>query len=139
MFTDFLNGDMEENICIEQPEGSIESFKPNYVCKFLKASYGIKQASRQWNKRIEKLLINELGFNTSRSDAFLHTNISEIYCMLIALYEGGFSLSGDDLNAVTWVKSELYKRFQMRDLIVAKKCIGLEINRLRVSRQTCTP
>ena len=43
----FLNGDLEEDIYMEQPEGCIDKDKSDSVCKLLKAIYGLKQADRQ--------------------------------------------------------------------------------------------
>ena len=38
----FLNGDLEEKVYIEKPEGFQLTDKGNYVCKLEKALYGIK-------------------------------------------------------------------------------------------------
>ncbi|KAL7281585.1 hypothetical protein ACG7TL_004902 [Trametes sanguinea] len=59
--TAFLNGDLEEVIYMEQPEGWVVRGKENYVCLLKKAIYGLKQASRQWNLKIHKSLL-DLGF-----------------------------------------------------------------------------
>jgi hypothetical protein len=40
----FLNGDLEEEVCMEQPEGFSLTDNPNYVCNMKKALYGLKQA-----------------------------------------------------------------------------------------------
>ena len=38
----FLNGDLEEDVYIEQPEGFQLTDNPNSVCKLKKALYGLK-------------------------------------------------------------------------------------------------
>jgi len=40
----FLNGDLEEELYMEQLEGFSLSDKPNYVYRLKKALYGLKQA-----------------------------------------------------------------------------------------------
>jgi hypothetical protein len=54
--TAFLNGILEEEIYMEQPEGYIESGKENQVCRLKKSLYGLKQSPREWNKVIDGYL-----------------------------------------------------------------------------------
>lgn len=54
--TAFLNGKIEEEVYIEQPEGFITHDKDRYVYKLKKALYGLKQAPRAWYERIDNYL-----------------------------------------------------------------------------------
>jgi hypothetical protein len=49
----FLNGDLEEEVCMEQPEGFSLTDNSNYVCKLKKALYGLNQAPRAWYYRLD--------------------------------------------------------------------------------------
>ncbi|MCO5580830.1 hypothetical protein L7F22_034703 [Adiantum nelumboides] len=49
--TAFLNGDLQEEIYMSQPDGGYTSLQhPDYVCRLLKALYGLKQSPRQCNE-----------------------------------------------------------------------------------------
>ena len=57
----FLNGNLEEDIYMQQPEGFAASRKDNLVCILQKSIYGLKQASRSWNIRFDQA-IKSFGF-----------------------------------------------------------------------------
>lgn len=52
----FLNGNLSEDVYVEQPDGFVLSKKLDYVCKLKKALYGLKQAPRAWYDRLDKYL-----------------------------------------------------------------------------------
>jgi hypothetical protein len=67
----FLNGDLKEEVYMEQPEGFSLTDNPNYVCKLKKAFYGLKQAPRAWYYRLDKCL-QEKGFKKGIVDNNLY-------------------------------------------------------------------
>ena len=52
----FLNGELEEEVYIEQPERFHLSENEYYVCMLKKTLYGLKQAPRAWYFRLDKYL-----------------------------------------------------------------------------------
>jgi hypothetical protein len=55
--TTFLNGVIEEDIYIEQPEGFEVLSRASHVCKLKRVLYGLKQAPRVWYSRIDSYLL----------------------------------------------------------------------------------
>ncbi|GJU55641.1 retrotransposon protein, putative, ty1-copia subclass [Tanacetum coccineum] len=57
----FLNGHLNEDVYMVQPEGFVYPKHPRRVCKLQRSIYGLKQASRSWNKRFDEE-IKKYGF-----------------------------------------------------------------------------
>ena len=47
--TTFLNGELDKEIYMTQPEGYVISGQQGKVCKLLKSLYGLKQGPKQWH------------------------------------------------------------------------------------------
>ncbi|GJX06562.1 retrovirus-related pol polyprotein from transposon TNT 1-94 [Tanacetum coccineum] len=55
--TAFLNGDLQEEVFVSQPEGFEDPDNPTYVYRLKKALYGLKQAPRAWYDTLSKFLM----------------------------------------------------------------------------------
>jgi hypothetical protein len=72
----FLNGDLEKEICIEQPEGFQLSENENYVFKLKKASYGLKKAPREWYSILDRYLQHQ-GFKKGIANNNLYIKVNQ--------------------------------------------------------------
>jgi hypothetical protein len=81
----FLNGDLQEEVYMEQPEGFLLTDNPNYVCKLKKALYGLKQAPRAWYSRLDKFL-QEKGFKKGTVDINLYIKSEGDDLLVVLVY-----------------------------------------------------
>ena len=89
--TAFLNGDLDEDIYMQQPEGHrADGAQADYVWKLNKSLYGLKQADRVWNHKIHAALV-ELGFTSLHSDSCVYCDEVSyvVMCFVLAFGEWG--------------------------------------------------
>src|ERR1044071_10115251 len=67
--TAFLNGNIEEELYMMQPEGFVDPRNAGKVCKLQQSIYGLKQASRSWNLRFDEVIKALDLSKTSKSSA----------------------------------------------------------------------
>ncbi|CAL2249603.1 unnamed protein product [Prunus armeniaca] len=124
----FLNGELEEEIYVEQPQGFIEQGGENKALKLKKAMYGLKEAPRAWNNRIDKYFIN-VGFRRSKSEPTLYTKTqgkSDI--LIVSLYVDDLIYTGNNEEIIKEFKKDIMKTFEMSDLGLMHYFLGIEIN-----------
>ena len=83
--TTFLNGVIEEEVYIEQPQGFEVEDRRTHVCELKKALYGLKQAPRAWYGRIDSIL-KRLGFTKSKVDRNLYLKVMDDEPIILLLY-----------------------------------------------------
>ena len=81
----FLNGDLEEEVYIEQPDGFVLGNDPKLVCRLKKALYGLKQAPRAWYYRLDKYL-HQQGFSKGSIDSNLYIKIENDKLLILVVY-----------------------------------------------------
>jgi hypothetical protein len=92
--TTFLNGVIEEEVYIEQPQGfEVEDMK-THVCKLKKALYILKQAPRAWYGRIDSFMTS-LGFTKSKVDSNLYFKVMNDESIILLLYVDDLFLTGE--------------------------------------------
>ncbi|KAG3215583.1 Retrovirus-related Pol polyprotein from transposon TNT 1-94 [Phytophthora cactorum] len=64
--TAFLNGLLDEDIYMVQPDGYVDEDHPDYVCKLKRSLYGLKQSPRMWNQIIDDFILKLGSRSASR-------------------------------------------------------------------------
>lgn len=131
----FLNGDLEEEIYMEIPEGFRNDQNKTEVCKLRKSLYGLKQSPRQWYAKMHDFLTNDLGFKCSQNDPCLYVQKEDGNLVIIGLYVDDLLIAGSNKTTVSEIKNQLKNKFEMKDLGPAATMLGIEINRHRPSRE----
>jgi hypothetical protein len=67
----FLNGELEEEIYIDQPNEFVANGQEGMVCKLLKSLYGLKQAPKQWHEKFDRTL-TYAGFVVNEADTCVY-------------------------------------------------------------------
>jgi hypothetical protein len=68
----FLNGDLKEVVYVQQRPGFINDNNPDKVLRLHKALYGLRQAPRAWNAKLDNTLLS-LGFKRCASKHGMYT------------------------------------------------------------------
>jgi hypothetical protein len=123
--TTFLNGVIEEEVYIEQPQGFEVEDRKSHVCILKKALYGLKQAPRAWYGHIDSFLTS-LGFTKSKEDSNLYFKIMNNEPIILLLYVDDLFLTGEEM-LVTKCKKRLSSEFEMKDLGLMHYFLGLEV------------
>ena len=93
--TAFLNGIVEEEVYIEQPEGYEIFSSDSHVCRLKRVLYELNQAPRAWYTRINNYF-TRLRFTKSEADANLHQIMVEGKLLIIVFYVYDLILTGDE-------------------------------------------
>jgi hypothetical protein len=67
----FLQGDLHEEIYIEQPQGFASPGREHLVCRLRKSLYGLKQAPRQWYTKFDDF-VRSIGFLQSDENHYFY-------------------------------------------------------------------
>jgi hypothetical protein len=129
----YLNGDLNEDIYMRQPPGFQVKGKEGLVCKLQKSLYGLKQAGRQWNSKIDSTLLS-LSFTRLEADHCIYVYQDGQVVIFIILYVDDLILISNALSRLVALKRSLSQLYQMKDLGEAEYILGIQIVRDRANR-----
>jgi hypothetical protein len=124
--TAFLNGELEEEIYMDQPEGFVVKGQEGMVCKLVKSLYGLKQAPKQWHDKFDRTLIS-VGFVTNEADKCVYYRYGGGEGVILCLYVDDILIFGTNLELIKEVKDFLSQKFEMKDLGEADVILNIKL------------
>ncbi|CAI5944439.1 unnamed protein product [Closterium sp. NIES-64] len=124
--TAFLNGILEEEIFMAQPEGFDDG--SGRVWKLNKALYGLKQAPRQWYMKLREVL-EEIGFTPSTADHSLFMLGEGEQRSFMVVYVDDILIFSPSSDLVKEVMLKLHDKFKCKSLGDVNFYLGLHIER----------
>jgi hypothetical protein len=109
--TTFLNGELDEEIYMDQPNGFVVKGEEHKVCKLMNYSYGLKQALKQWHEKFDTTLTSA-GFAVNEADRCVYYRHGLGQSVILCLYVDDILIFGTNIDIVNEVKSFLSKSFR---------------------------
>ena len=122
----FLNGDLKEEVYIEQPAGFIRKGNEHKVFKLKKALYGLHQAPRAWNAKLDDTLLS-LKFNRSPSEPAIYTRQNRDAQLVVGVYVDDLVIIGANCEDIKKFKMEMVDIFRMSDLGLLRYYLGIDV------------
>jgi len=126
--TVFLNGELDEEIYMEQPEEFVMPGQEKTVCRLRKSLYGLKQAPKQWHQKFDQVIL-AYGFNINESDKCVYTKFegkgNSHYLSLL----DDMLIFETDLYQVQLTKRIMYSEFDMKNMGQANVILIIQIVR----------
>jgi hypothetical protein len=106
----FFNGDLKEEICMHQPPRFMIPGKEGKVLRLRKTLYGLRQAPRAWNAKLDSML-KEMGFGQSPHEAAIYRRGNGGNALLLGVYVDDLVITGTKDAEVAAFKKEIKTTF----------------------------
>ena len=123
----FLNGELGEEVYVYQPPGFVDGANSSKVLRLHKALYGLRQAPRAWNTKLDAVLVS-LGFTRSESEHTVCVRGEGDEKLLLRVYVDDLIITGASLAAIHAFKEEMFQHFKTSDLGLLGLYLGIEVS-----------
>lgn len=125
----FLNGELAEEVYVTQPPGFTVAGHERQVLRLSKALYGLRQAPRAWNEKLDRTLMT-LGFVRCVEEHGVYIRGQGCKRVVLGVYFDDLIVTGADKTEVNVFKEEMKSSFKMSDLGSLSYYLGIEVKQL---------
>jgi hypothetical protein len=123
----FLNGDLIEEVYVQQTPSFVVENGSGKVLKLRKALYGLRQAPRAWNAQLDKELLR-LGFVKNPHEHVVYRRIdSNDNFLIVGVYVDDLVITGPRQESIGVFKRQMMESFSMSDLGLLTYYLGIQV------------
>ncbi|KAG7588970.1 Zinc finger CCHC-type [Arabidopsis suecica] len=130
--TAFLHGELKEDVYVSQPEGFEKKGEEHKVFKLSKALYGLRQAPRAWNTKLNQIL-KSLKFLKCSKESAVYRKSEGTKLLLVAIYVDDLFVTGNSIGVIQEFKQGMASKFEMTDLGKLTYYLGIEVRQSKES------
>ncbi|WVZ58331.1 hypothetical protein U9M48_008612 [Paspalum notatum var. saurae] len=132
----FLNRELTEVMHMRQPPGFVVAGEEKKVLQLRKALYGLRQAPRAWNIKLDSTLAT-LGFKKCASEHALYTRRSKEGTLIVGVYVDDLIVTGSMQQETDRFKAEMAAKFKMSGLGLLSYYLGIEVKQGKQAIELC--
>ena len=133
--TAFLNGKLDEETYMQQPDGYVKPGEEHLVCKLEMSLYGLKQSSRCWNKASRECF-EKLDFTQALADPCVFIRKDDTLTV-IGVHVDDLMILAENISEMKRVKNDLKLQFKMKDLGELYYYVGVCVVQDKENKQVC--
>ena len=123
--TAFLNGDLNDEIYMDQPECFVEAGQESKVCKL---TICLEKAPKQRHEKFDSCMI-ENGFKTNECDKCIYHKSWNNSHVIIFLYVDNLLIFGSNISVIDETKNILRSHFDIKNLSETIFIVGIKITK----------
>lgn len=124
----YVQGELNDEIYMEQPEMFVKRGHEEKVCKLLKPLYRLKQSGREWYRKLDSYIM-EIGGKRTSADPCVYVIGKDEKRLIIIIYVDDLILASKKMDRLENVKSKMKSTFKMVDLGQINNILGISVQR----------
>ncbi|KAJ9542464.1 hypothetical protein OSB04_028970 [Centaurea solstitialis] len=124
--TEFLNGELKEVVHVKQPEGFEVKGQESKVYRLTKALYGLRQAPRAWNTKLDRILKDMISIKCLKEQS-VYWKMGGKHILILAVYVDDLFVTGTSPHIIDEFKKDMATKFEMSDLEKLTYYLGIEV------------